>query len=142
MARVVRSWNSISQMVKDSSGRVNRVDERASRAAETRETADRRADIVAHSDTFAPCGRAAAIKRSTFSSVALKSREESCSALSNGKSSTRTVSSAKVREDAKTPTRIALESDASAANTSMQPISAEANMISRLQTRPGTLCVI
>jgi hypothetical protein len=30
----------------------------------------------------------------------------------------------------------------SAANTSMQPISVEANMISRPQTRPGTPCVI
>jgi len=47
----------------------------------------------------------------------------------------RTVSSARVRDDVKTPTRTALERDVSAANTSMQPISAEANMISRLQIR-------
>ena len=67
---------------------------------------------------------------------------QSWSALSNGKSSTRTVRSARVREDVKIPTKIALEMDASAANTSMQPISAEAKMISKPQTRLGTLCVI
>src|SRR6516165_12818950 len=74
--------------------------------------------------------------------VPLKSRGDSCNALSNGKSSTRTVSSANVKEDVKTPTRTALEVDAYAANTSMQPISVQANMISRLQMRPGTPCVI
>jgi len=54
----------------------------------------------------------------------------------------RTVSNARVKEDVKTPTRTALESDASAANTSMQPTSPEAKMISRLQTRSGTPWVI
>jgi hypothetical protein len=43
----------------------------------------------------------------------------------------RTVSNARVREDAKTPIRTALEMDASAAKTSMQPITPEANMINR-----------
>ena len=101
-------------------------------------TDERCANIVTYSGPLEPCSSAVVIKRSTFSSVSLKSREESCSALSNGKSSTRTVSSARVKEHVKTPTRMALEMDASAANTIMQPISPEARMISKPQMRPGT----
>src|SRR5205823_10841691 len=62
-------------------------------------TDERHNGIVAYSAPVEPGGLAATIKRSTFPSVSLKSREESCSALSKGKSSSRTVSSARVRSE-------------------------------------------
>jgi len=66
-----------------------------SRARWSRSESRRGCAGVALSDAIERCSRVAPTRRSTFPSVSLKSREGRCNALSNGKSSTRTVWSAR-----------------------------------------------